>query len=175
MMYRYAGKDGFMTIIWSKTLGEAGRAMLLALILAGAGLIFRPDLRPLLTGVQPTTEIASPGRESFASISLDEANAYFQAGTALFADARPLEAYQAGHIPGAMSLDPNETDEWAGNFFSQFPADTLIVTYCDGARCPLSTELAEKLRSLGYEKVLIFKEGWRVWDASQLPTEQVAK
>lgn len=164
-----------MTIPWGKTITEAVWVMLLALILAGAGLIFRPDLRSMLGGGQPASEGAFPGGASFASISLDEARAYFKAGTALFADARPWKAYQAGHIPEAMSLDPTEFDAWAGNFFSQFPADTQIVTYCDGARCPLSTELAEKLRSLGYEKVLVFKDGWRVWNAAGLPTEQVAQ
>jgi rhodanese-related sulfurtransferase len=159
-----------MTIPWTKTITEAVWVMLLALILAGAGLIFRPDLRPMLSGAgQPDSESTSP------SVSLDEARAYFKAGKALFADARPGEAYQAGHIKGAMSLDPTEFDTWSGNFFSQFPADTLIVTYCDGARCPLSAELAEMLLSLGYEKVLVLKDGWRLWNEAHLPTEHVAQ
>ena len=74
-----------------------------------------------------------------------------------------------------MNLDPIEFDSWSENFFSQFPTDTLIVAYCDGALCSLSTELAEKLRAMGYEKVLVFKEGWRVWNEAHLPTEQVAQ
>lgn len=163
-----------MTIPWSKTITEAVLVTLLALMLAGAGLIFRPDLRPMLGGGPPASENTTPD-QTVPSISLDEAHAYFKAGTALFADARPWKAYQAGHISEAMSLDPTEFDAWAGNFFSQFPADTLIVTYCDGARCPLSTELAEKLVSLGYEKVFILKDGWRLWQAAGLPTEQVAQ
>jgi rhodanese-related sulfurtransferase len=161
--------------LWSKTLTEAAWVMLLALILAGAALVFRPDLRSMLGSGQPASESGSPDGQGFASVTLDEARDYLKTGTALFADARPSKAYQRGHIPGAMSLDPIEFDTWAGNFFSQFPADTLIVTYCDGALCPLSTELAEKLRSLGYEKVLIFKGGWREWDAAHLPSEQVAQ
>jgi rhodanese-related sulfurtransferase len=164
-----------MKIPWSKTFAEAGGVMLMALILAGAALIFRPDLRPMLGGGQPASENPSSDQEGFTHVSLDEARVYLKQGTALFADARPWKAYQEGHIPGAMNLDPAEFESWSGNFFSQFPADTLIVTYCDGARCPLSTELAEKLRSLGYEKVLIFKAGWRAWDAAHLPTEQVAQ
>lgn len=164
-----------MMIVWSKTLTEAVWVMLMALILAGAGLVFRPDLRPMLGGGQPAAESGLPDHQGFVAISLDEARAYLKAGTALFADARPWNAYQAGHIPGAMSLDPSEFDTWSGNFFSQFPADTLIVTYCDGAQCTLSAELAEKLRALGYEKVLIFKDGWSVWDAARLPAEQVAQ
>jgi rhodanese-related sulfurtransferase len=163
-----------MAIPWGKTFAEAVQVMLLAVILAGAGLIFRPDLRPMLAGGPSATEQASPGEDAIATISLDEANAYFEAGTALFADARSWKAYQEGHIPGAMSLDPAEFDSWSGNFFSQFPADTPIVTYCDGARCPLSTDLAKKLRDLGYEKVFVLNNGWSLWSAAGLPTEQVA-
>lgn len=163
-----------MTIPWSKTITEAARVTLLALMLAGAGLIFRPDLRPMLGGGPPASENGTPD-QTVPSLSLDQARAFFKAGTALFTDARPWKAYQAGHISGAMSLDPSEFDSWAGNFFSQFPADTLIVTYCDGARCTLSTELAEKLVSLGYEKVFILKDGWHLWQAAGLPTEQVAQ
>ena len=161
---------------WSKTLTEAGRVMLLALILAAVGLICRPALWTMLGSAgQPGSESAPPDPGAAPSISLDEARAYFEAGKALFADARPLQAYQAGHIPGAMNLDPIEFDSWSENFFSQFPTDTLIVAYCDGALCSLSTELAEKLRAMGYEKVLVFKEGWRVWNEAHLPTEQVAQ
>jgi rhodanese-related sulfurtransferase len=165
-----------MTIPWTKTIAEAVWVTLLALILACAALIFRPDLRPMLSSSgQPASESAPPDQKAAPSISLDEARANFKAGTALFADARPWKAYQAGHIQGAMSLDPAEFDTWSGNFFSQFPADTLIVTYCDGARCPLSAELAEKLLSLGYEKVLVLKDGWRLWSEAHLPTEQVTQ
>jgi rhodanese-related sulfurtransferase len=162
-------------ISWRSTLSEAAGIMLMALLLAGGSLVFRPELRSMLGGGQPAADGASQGQEAESFISLDEARAYFKAGTALFADARSWKAYQAGHIPGAMSLDPNAFDTWSGNFFSQFPADTLIVAYCDGARCPLSTELAGMLRSLGYEKVLVFKDGWSVWTAAQLPTEQVSQ
>lgn len=159
-----------------KTMGEAGLAMLLALILAGAAFIFRPALHPLVKAVQAVeTESGRFAQEAAPSITLEEARTYFEAGTALFADARPLEAYQNGHILGAIHLDPNASDTWSENFFSQFPADTRIIAYCDGAQCPLSSELAEKLIWLGYEKVFVLKNGWSLWTAAQLPTEQVAQ
>jgi rhodanese-related sulfurtransferase len=165
----------FLMIPWMQTIREAAWVMLLALILAGVALIFRPNVRPLLSATgQAAPETVSSGQEVVPAVTLDQARAYFEAGTALFADARPAEAYQAGHIQGAMNLDPNEFETWSENFFSQFPADTLIIAYCDGERCPLSTELAEKLISLGYEKVLVLKNGWGQWNAAHLPTEQVA-
>jgi rhodanese-related sulfurtransferase len=165
-----------MNVPWIKTLGESARVMLLALVLAGAAVIFRPALRPLVTGnqsVQP--ESVRLGESLAPSISLEDARSHFEAGAALFADARPLKAYQSGHIKGAMHLDPYEFDAWSGNFFSQFQEDTLIIAYCDGAVCPLSSELAQKLIAMGYAKVFVFKDGWNLWKTAGLPTEQLAE
>ena len=159
-----------------KTLGEAAGVMLLAFILAGAAFLSRPALHSLMTGVQPAEPESSRVAGGHAPfISLADARSHFKAGTALFADARPVDAYQMGHIQGAMNLDPGNFDAWSGAFFSQFPADTMIIAYCDGTRCPLSSELAEKLIMLGYEKVYVLRNGWSLWKTAQLPVEQVAE
>jgi rhodanese-related sulfurtransferase len=160
---------------WIKTSGEALAVMLMALLLAAGAYWLRPSLRPRTAAVQPaSSDPAHSPESSVASISLDDARAAYAAGKALFADARPLESYRKGHIKGAMQLDPYEFDDWSENFFSQFPADTLIITYCGGARCPLSTELAEKLIALGYERVFVLKDGWELWHEAHLPTERAA-
>ncbi len=165
-----------MRMSWTKTLGEAAGVILVALFLAGAAYVLRPELRPMAAG-NPPVESGSGKRLESAKplITLEDARSHFQAGKALFADARPLKAYQQGHIKGAMHLDPNEFDTWSESFFSQFPADTMIIAYCDGPQCPLSAELAEKLTWLGYEKISVLKNGWHLWTAAQLPTEQVAE
>ncbi len=165
-----------MKVPWIKILGQSARVMVLALILAGAAVIFRPTLRPMLSGSQPVqAESARLAQGQAPYISLADARSQFESGAALFADARPLKAYRMGHIKDAMNLDPYEFDAWSGNFFSQFSADTLIIAYCDGAMCPLSSELAEKLIALGYEKVFVLKNGWHLWKAAHLPTEQQAE
>jgi len=106
-------------------------------------------------------------------ITLEDARRYFERGEALFADARPKAAYRSGHIQGAMSLDPNEFDLWSGDFFSTTPPDQIIITYCEGDRCTLSLELAEKLTWMGYEKVYYLKNGWGKWIDHQLPVGQL--
>ena len=158
-----------MTRPWCRTLSEAAGVILVAFLLAGMAYVIRPSLRPLVAA--PQTGLTDAG---VRFISLAEARVAFNKGEALFADARSLKAYQAGHIQGAMHLDPNAFDSWSGNFFSQFPEQTRIITYCDGDRCSLSTELAEKLLQMGYEKVFVLKDGWSQWRAARLPTEQVA-
>jgi len=165
-----------MKVPWIKILSQSARVMLLAIVLASAAVIFRPTLRSMISGSQTVQADSDRLVEGQApTISLVDARSQFESGAALFADARPLKAYRMGHIKGAMHLDPYEFDAWSGNFFSQFSADTLIITYCDGAMCPLSSELAEKLIALGYEKVFILKNGWHLWKAAHLPTEQVAQ
>ena len=161
---------------WGKILGEAGAVILCALLLTGAALVIRPDLRPMLVNPMPAGyQSEQPSEAAVRFLSLEDARSDFRKGDALFADARPERAYRAGHIPGALNLDPNEFDTWSGSFFSQFPEDTRVITYCDGDLCPLSSELAQKLIQLGYENVYVLKNGWSLWTAAQLPTERVAE
>ena len=96
---------------------------------------------------------------------------HFRQGTAVFADARPQNQFQAGHIQGALNLDPDQFDDWSVEVFSQIPAGATIITYCDGDRCTLSLELLEKLTWLGYEQVLHLKNGWTSWRERGLPVE----
>ena len=167
-----------MTTLCKKTLAEAAGLILIALVLAGAAFFLRPTLRPMAMGRSPVIagpRSGSPPENAMPLVSLKEAEALFDKGGALFADARPLKAFQQGHIRGALNLDPNEFDNWSETFFSQFSPDMTIVTYCDGPRCPLSSELAEDLVRLGYEKVFILKNGWSQWQKARLPTEKVAQ
>lgn len=163
-----------MKVHWVKILSEAAGVILCALVLAGAALVVRPDLRSLLANRIPSGSQPESSETALRFLSLDAARDDFRKGAALFADARPEKAYRLGHIQGALNTDPNEFDSWSESFFSQFPEDTRIIAYCDGDRCPLSSELAQKLIQLGYANVFVLKNGWSLWQAAQLPTERVA-
>ena len=58
-------------------------------------------------------------------ITLDEAKAAFDKGTAIFIDARAAEAYKDGHIKGAISVPIGSTDD-----FSTLPKGKTIIVYC---------------------------------------------
>lgn len=102
-------------------------------------------------------------------VTIEAASEHFRQGTAVFADARSDPYYQAGHIEGALNLDPDLFDIWSETVFSRISADSTIITYCDGERCTLSLELAEKLTWLGYENVFHLKNGWSRWSESGMP------
>ncbi len=157
-------------IQWKKSIREATWVLLITLVLACGAYALRPDRLPLYA-VEETA--ASMGQEDalIKSISLEAAKAHFKSGSALFADARPYRAYQAGHIRGASHLDPNEFDEWSEQFLNRYPVDQVVITYCEGVQCQLSFNLAEKLSWLGYEKLYYLKDGWGQWKIHKLPAD----
>ncbi len=158
-------------IKWIAIIKEALVIILIAAALAGASYSIRPVM--FTKGAANSTDGSPAGDDQGAimAISLEDARVHFEKGTALFADARPKVAFEDGHIRGAMNLDPNDFDEWSGDFFSQVPQDQIIIAYCDGAQCRLSIELAEKLTWMGYEKIFYMKDGWGLWKQHQLPQE----
>jgi rhodanese-related sulfurtransferase len=105
-------------------------------------------------------------------LTVDEAVAMQRAKKALFVDARGGEAYAKGHIAGARNLPVKTFDEAFGSFFETVDPESTLITYCDGAGCPLALELAEKLEAMGYKRVYHLAEGWEAWTERGLPTEE---
>ena len=143
----------------------------IAALLSAGSFLLRPKVLPL---VAPSDPIASDTAEEelYKAISFDRAKEMFVAKQALFADARPLLAYEEGHIEGAIHLDPYTFDEWADQLVAVTAPDQPIITYCEGPYCELSHELAEKLTWLGFEQVYYLVDGWGLWKANDLPTEK---
>ncbi len=144
---------------------EALWVLLTASVLAVGAYWLWPQRLSMGTGGDGSAD-GGPGTE----ISLEAAAGHYKRGTAVFADARPEGQFRAGHIEGAINLDPDLFDQWSETVFSRIPAEATIITYCDGERCTLSLQLSEKLNWLGYEKVVHLKNGWSLWKARGLPT-----
>lgn len=158
--------------MWGKTLKEAAVILLVATVLSGASYAIRPAVSPF-GGTDQSVGNGNQGNDEISAIAWEDARVHFEKGSALFADARSMAAYRSGHIRGAMHLDPNDFDRWSGDFFSQIPPDCIIITYCEGTRCTLSVELAEKLAWMGYERVYYLKDGLGLWKKNKLPMDQV--
>ena len=154
-----------------KTIKESVWILLTTVVLAAGAYMLRPDLISPDAGGGSEAGTAFPAGQ-FQAVDLETAVDHFNSGSAIFADARPAMAYQAGHIEGALHLDPYQFDAWADQVFSQIDPDTLIITYCDGERCTLAPALAEKLTWLGYNQVVYLKNGWSSWAAAQLPVDK---
>jgi rhodanese-related sulfurtransferase len=88
----------------------------------------------------------------------------WDAGVAVFVDARSPEEYAVGHIPGAVSLpfdDVFKDPEKAKHLDTHGRA--IVVTYCGGGDCDLSRNLAFSLIDAGQKKVLVFMGGLPGW------------
>ena len=78
---------------------------------------------------------------------------------------------QKTRIPGAVAMNVRAKDE---EIVKAVPdKNTLVVTYCGGPQCPLSTMLAKRMHGLGYQNVLEYRAGIRGWVASGGAVETV--
>ena len=100
--------------------------------------------------------------------SWDLAEAVRTGQNVVIIDARAPAAFEAEHIPGAVSL-PHRTMSEATTV--NFNRDALYVAYCDGIGCNASTKGALNLARLGFTvRELIGGLDW--WKRDGHPTEK---
>ncbi len=86
----------------------------------------------------------------------------------LFIDARSPEQYAKGRIDGAINIFPLAEDK--GEYLDKInslPKDKILIVYCDGGECDLSSHLARDLHSFGYDQTFLYAGGWADWTARQ--------
>lgn len=105
-------------------------------------------------------------RDGLEAISREELRARLDAGEAIVVDVRPEVEYRAGHIPGAISLPPDQLDE----LLDELPADREIVAYCRGPYCVYADEAVRRLRAIGRDAVRL-EEGLPEWRHAGGPVE----
>lgn len=79
-------------------------------------------------------------------------------------DVRPPEEYDAGHLPGAVSIPLAELKKR----INELPKSKKVVAYCRGPLCALAPQAARYLKSKGYE-VRRLPDGPSDWAAAGLP------
>ncbi len=122
--------------------------------------------------VPPTAEEGDP-----PFIAVDVAHMQWQAGDAIFVDARSPEEFACGTIPGSVNmpfdyLPPGDLKPYFDSVFAGAPKDTPIITFCSGEECDLSMHLARNLQYEGYTNVQIFFGGAREWENMGLEMER---
>ncbi len=106
---------------------------------------------------------------SITFITIQEAEGLFSEGEALFIDSRTKEAFQAGHILGAVSIPFEERKEEDALNLLSFPPEGTLVVYCDGSECNSSLELAKLFHKKGFKDIRVFFGGWVEWVREGLP------
>jgi rhodanese-related sulfurtransferase len=137
-----------------KTGGQASVIFFAALALAG------------LTATVHPKKPSFPNRASDSGeISLQEVQNWNE--PVLWVDARPESDYELEHIPGAVSLNPDNWSEQLPHFLDGWHPAEKAVVYCSAASCETSREIADRLRRSGVDPVYYLKGGWEVWKAKR--------
>jgi len=89
------------------------------------------------------------GREGMEPVDREALLRLVREGAVTVLDVRPAEEYNAGHIPGALSLPLEELELR----LSELPRDQEIVAYCRGPYCVLSVQAIEILRAKGFNAI----------------------
>lgn len=105
-------------------------------------------------------------RDSLEPISRRELLARTKQGLVTVLDVRPVEEYQAGHIPGAINLPLGDLKKR----LKDLPKEQEIIAYCRGPYCVLAFEAVAALRKKGFDARRL-EEGYPEWKASGLPVD----
>lgn len=85
---------------------------------------------------------------------------------ALFLDARRSSVFAEGHIAGARSFPVWESDiddRVKALYEEGLDQQAPVVVYCSGGNCEDSHMLAEKLYMVGFDNVLVYRDGFPDW------------
>jgi len=116
-------------------------------------------------------DLRPPVPEGVSYLSLAEASGFLGQPGVLFLDGRPPEAFQEGHLPGAVNLPVDEVGRYHGALEQRMRAAALLICYCDALNCDEGSRLTRQVVALGYPNVALMFEGWEGWQRAELPGE----
>ena len=92
-------------------------------------------------------------------VGVDELLARSTAGEVVVVDVRPRVEFEAGHLPGALSIPLEELS----HRLSELDPDTSVVAYCRGPYCVLAAQAVAQLRAAGLraERLAAGPPDWR--------------
>jgi rhodanese-related sulfurtransferase len=87
-------------------------------------------------------------------------------------DVSTSKQYDKEHIKGAISLPLDKIETEAENNLKE---RSPIVVYSHDFKCNASSQAAEKLYSLGYSFIFVFKGGLKEYEKARLPVESILR
>ena len=106
------------------------------------------------------------GRDELEPVTRPELLERARSGRVTVLDVRPAEEFEAGHIPGAVSIPIDELEERLG----ELPKGREVVAYCRGPYCVWSHRAVAALRASG-RRARRLVDGYPEWRADGLPVE----
>jgi rhodanese-related sulfurtransferase len=79
-------------------------------------------------------------------------------------DVRPAVEFEAGHVPGAVSVPPDEVRRR----LRSVPKDAQVVAYCRGPYCVFADDAVRELRAKG-RRAARLEDGFPEWQRAGMP------
>ena len=127
-------------------------------------------LRVNMSGAKSVARLLSEASASVPFMAMDELSRRIAArqNDLVILDVREKDAFDAGHLPGAVHLPRGQLELRVNE---AFPDPTVrIVAVCDFGK--ISTLAAATLRSLGFRHASALDGGMKAWREAGLTTEQ---
>ena len=106
-------------------------------------------------------------RSQITTITRRELRRRLQDDQATLIDVRPRTEYDAGHIPGAIPIPPDQLDE----LLLHVPTDREVVAYCRGPYCVYADQAVRSLLDSG-RAARRLEDGYPEWKRSGGPVEE---
>lgn len=106
-------------------------------------------------------------RADLSTITRDDLLLRLRQGDVVVLDVRPQPEYDAGHIPGAISVPLSDVK----SRLREVPRGGEVVAYCRGPYCLFADEAVRLLTDEGRTAARL-EEGFPEWKAAGLPVEQ---
>ena len=133
--------------------------------------VFVRDLQDLgrrrLAEVEQVARLYLDDRDELEPVTLLELRKLMRDDQVTVIDVRPRVEYEAGHIPGAISLPVPELKRRAG----ELPKRKEVIAYCRGPYCVYSLEAVTILRKQGF-RARRADQGLPEWRSRGLPIAQ---
>lgn len=129
-------------------------------------------LRTNRTGGKTVAQLLDEAARGIAFMSMEELRERVAAGgrDVVVLDVRERDAYDGGHIPGAVHIARGQLELLVDK---RFPDPTVrILTCCEFGK--ISTLAAATLRSMGYVRAVALDGGLRAWREAGYPLERTA-
>jgi rhodanese-related sulfurtransferase/DNA-binding transcriptional ArsR family regulator len=117
-----------------------------------------------LAEVEQITRLFLAGREGMEPADKEMLLERVKNGEVVVLDVRPVDEYNAGHIPEAISIPMPELERR----LAELPGDKEIVAYCRGPYCVLAMQAVELMRARGLKAVRL-SETVRDWQVRGWP------
>jgi rhodanese-related sulfurtransferase/DNA-binding transcriptional ArsR family regulator len=117
-----------------------------------------------LAEVERVARLFLRGQDELEPVTRDELRRRLRDGSATVIDVRPRDEYEAGHIPGALSMPADEVTRR----MKELPTRREVIAYCRGPYCVYSLEAVTLLRRSGY-RARRAEEGLPDWRLAGLP------